>query len=44
LKTELSYLDHFVTNKGVKPDPLKVKAIKEFPTPRNKKDVRSFLG
>ena len=44
LKTELSYLDHVVTNEGVKPDPLKVKAIKEFPIPRNTKDVKSYLG
>jgi len=44
LKTELSYLGHVVTTEGVKPDPLKVKAIKEFPTPRNTKDVKSFLG
>ena len=44
LKTELSYLGHVVTSKGVKPDPEKVKAIKEFPTPRNTKDMKSFLG
>ena len=44
LKTELSYLGHVVTNEGVKPDPLRVKAIKEFPTPKNTKDVKSFLG
>jgi hypothetical protein len=43
LKTELSYLGH-VTSEGVKPDPLKVKVIKEFPTPRNTKDVKSSLG
>jgi hypothetical protein len=32
-----------VTSEGVKPGPQKVKAIKEFPTPRNTKDVKSFL-
>jgi hypothetical protein len=41
LKTELSYLGHVVTSEGAKPDPQKVK---EFPTPRNTKDVKSFLG
>jgi hypothetical protein len=44
LTTELSYLGHVVTSEGVKPDPLKGKAFKEFPTPRNTKDVKSFLG
>jgi hypothetical protein len=39
LKTELSYLGHIVTSDGVKPDPQKVKAIKEFPSPRNTMDV-----
>jgi hypothetical protein len=43
LKTMLSYLGHVVTSEGVKPDPRKVKAIKEFPTPRNTKYVKSFL-
>jgi hypothetical protein len=31
LKTELNYLGHVVTSEGVKPDPQKVKAIKDFP-------------
>jgi hypothetical protein len=43
LKTELSYLGHVVSSEGVKPDPQKVNAIKEFPIPRNTKDVKSFL-
>jgi len=33
-----------VTNEGVKPDPYKIHAIKEFPIPKNKTDVKSFLG
>lgn len=33
LKTELNYLGH-VTCEGVKPDPQKVEAICEFPTPK----------
>jgi hypothetical protein len=44
LKTELSYLGHVVTREGVKCDPEKVKAIKEFPIPKNFTDVKSFLG
>ena len=44
MKTELNYLGHVVTNEGVKPDPYKIQAIKEFPFPKNKTDVKSFLG
>jgi hypothetical protein len=44
LKTELSYLGHVVTGEGVKPHPHKIRAINEFPIPRNKTDVKSFLG
>ncbi len=29
---------------GVKPDPEKVRAVKNFPVPKNVHDVRSFLG
>jgi len=43
-KTELNYLGHVVTSEGVKPDPEKVKAIKNFPIPKNTTDVKSFLG
>jgi hypothetical protein len=44
LKTELNYLGHIVTGKGIKPDPHKVHAINEFPILRMKTDVKSFLG
>jgi hypothetical protein len=43
LKTELSYLGHIVTSDGVRPYPGKVKAINEFPTPKNRTDVKSFF-
>jgi len=33
-----------VTSEGVKPDPQKVKAIKDFPIPKNTTDVKSFVG
>jgi len=42
LKTELNYLGHVVMSEGVKPDPEKVKAIKNFPIPKNTTDIKSF--
>jgi hypothetical protein len=41
---EIVYLGHVVNENGVSPDPSKVSAIKNFPKPRNVKDIRSFLG
>lgn len=44
LRKEVSYLGHIITDKGVKPNPEKTKAVKEFPTPKCPKDIKSFLG
>ena len=41
---KVNFLGHVVTAEGVHPDPQKVSAVKEFPVPRNVKQVRSFLG
>jgi hypothetical protein len=40
LKTGLNYLGH-VTSEGVKLDPQMVKAIKDFPTPKNTTDYKT---
>lgn len=42
--TEVEYLGHVVNADGIKTDPKKVECIKDWPTPKHKKDVRSFLG
>lgn len=44
LRREVTYLGHVITDKGVSPNPDKVKAVSEFPTPKNAKDIKSFLG
>ena len=44
LGTELGFAGHIVSHNGIRPDNDKYKAIKEFPTPKNIKDLRSFLG
>jgi len=44
LRHEVIYLGHIIGEEGVRPDPVKIAAVKEFPTPRNVKNVRQFLG
>lgn len=41
---ELTFLGVVVSSEGLKPDPLKVRAIKEFQRPTTKKEVQSFLA
>ena len=41
---EISFLGHLVSSKGVKILPERGEAIRNFPTPRNLKGVRRFLG
>ena len=38
------YLGHIVGSGLVRPDPVKIQAVKEFPVPHTKKQVRVFLG
>jgi hypothetical protein len=40
----VDFLGHVVGANGISPDPRKVQAIREWETPRNTKDVRSFHG
>ncbi|XP_037870373.1 uncharacterized protein LOC119629252 [Bombyx mori] len=44
LRREVAYLGHIISTDGVKPNPDKIKAVVEFPTPSNPKDIKSFLG
>ena len=41
---EVEYLGYRVSSAGIIADPAKVKAMKDFPTPGDVKQVRSFLG
>ena len=43
-KTEVPYIGHLVTGDGLKPDPNKVKAILEMPTPDCVKSLQRLLG
>ena len=40
---ELTYLGHLVTAKGIAPLPLRVDAIRDFPTPDSKASLQRFL-
>lgn len=42
LKTEVSYLGHIISNKGIMPDPRKIKAIQNDPRPCTVKSVLGF--
>lgn len=44
LQKEIVFLGHKITSDGIKPDEGKIHAVKNFPTPKNTKDVKSFLG
>jgi hypothetical protein len=41
---EIAYLGHIVGKNGVKVDPRKVKAVQEWPVPKDLHQLRSFLG
>ena len=44
LRREIIYLGHKCSEQGALPDEEKVRCVKDFPVPRNRKQVQSFLG
>jgi hypothetical protein len=44
MKNSVEYLGHIVSDKGVSTDPAKIKAVRDWPTPKDVSEVRSFLG
>ena len=44
LKSEVCYLGFIVNKDGVKPNPEKIRVVKEFPRPKNVKNIRQFIG
>ena len=41
---EVTYIGHKLTQEGIKPDDVKVRAIEDMPTPTDKKGVERLLG
>lgn len=41
---QVAYLGHLVTPEGIKPLPEYVRAVKEWPLPKNKSEARMFIG
>ncbi|KAF2890611.1 hypothetical protein ILUMI_15562, partial [Ignelater luminosus] len=41
---EIEFLDHIIKPNGVSMDPKRIEAIKDFPTPRNPRQLKAFLG
>jgi len=44
LRKEVTYLGHIIGEDGVRPDPQKINAVKNFPRPNNAKTIKQFLG
>ncbi|XP_076271644.1 uncharacterized protein LOC143203410, partial [Rhynchophorus ferrugineus] len=44
LKKSVEFLGHVITPEGIKPNPKKVSAIKNFEIPKTPKEIKSFLG
>uniref|UniRef100_A0A2S2NNN8 RNA-directed DNA polymerase n=1 Tax=Schizaphis graminum TaxID=13262 RepID=A0A2S2NNN8_SCHGA len=44
IRQSIKFLGHIITSGGMTLNPNKLKAIHEFPSPRNKKELQSFIG
>ena len=44
LQSSVKYLGHVVSTDGISTDPDKISAVKNWPVPKSKRDVRGFLG
>ena len=43
-QTEVSFLGHVLSAKGISPNPEKVDKVRDWPIPKTSKEVHSFIG
>ena len=43
-QTEVSFLGHVLSAKGISPNPKKVDKVRDWPVPKTSKEVHSFIG
>jgi hypothetical protein len=43
-KSEIQFLGHIISTDGLSADPQKIEAVLNYPTPRNQKQLKRFLG
>lgn len=43
-RTEVAFLGHICTNEGLKPNPVKLAAVQNYPRPRDKDSVKRFVA
>lgn len=44
IHTQIQYLGHIICKDGIKPNPTKIQALKNYPRPKNEKEIQQFLG
>jgi transposase InsO family protein len=44
LVSTVKYVGHIISQDGIRPDPSKFEAIRNYPVPKSVRDVRAFLG
>ena len=44
VQSELKFLGHIISAKGIQVDPAKVSVVKDWPVPRSRHDMQKFLG
>ena len=44
IKQDVPYVGHVLSKDGLKPDPEKIRAVKELKPPENAKELKTFLG
>lgn len=44
LQREVKFLGHIITEEGIRPNPDKIKAVRDYPIPKSPKEIKQFLG